>query len=82
MAGVGRGLKRGELAFGLGINSLDAGASGKSGSMLQSEGHGGYSSEAERLTVAQDVVGSIPTSRPIVKLLNINILKAHLSQLC
>src|SRR5206468_3003943 len=26
--------------------------------------HGGYSSEAERLTVAQDVVGSIPTSRP------------------
>jgi hypothetical protein len=33
--------------------------------MLQSKGqHGGYSSEAERLTVAQDVVGSIPTSRP------------------
>uniref|UniRef100_E6QM75 Uncharacterized protein n=1 Tax=mine drainage metagenome TaxID=410659 RepID=E6QM75_9ZZZZ len=26
---------------------------------------GGYSSAAERLTVAQDVVGSIPTSRPI-----------------
>jgi hypothetical protein len=26
--------------------------------------HGGYSSAAERLTVAQDVVGSIPTSRP------------------
>ena len=26
--------------------------------------HGGYSSVAERLTVAQDVVGSIPTSRP------------------
>ena len=26
--------------------------------------YGGYSSEAERLTVAQDVVGSIPTSRP------------------
>jgi hypothetical protein len=25
---------------------------------------GGYSSAAERLTVAQDVVGSIPTSRP------------------
>ena len=32
--------------------------------MLQSEGYGGYSSAAERLTVAQDVVGSIPTSRP------------------
>ena len=29
--------------------------------------HGGYSSAAERLTVAQDVVGSIPTSRPISK---------------
>ena len=29
---------------------------------------GGYSSEAERLTVAQDVVGSIPTSRPNIKL--------------
>lgn len=28
--------------------------------------HGGYSSAAERLTVAQDVVGSIPTSRPKV----------------
>jgi hypothetical protein len=28
------------------------------------EVHGGYSSAAERLTVAQDVVGSIPTSRP------------------
>jgi hypothetical protein len=27
-------------------------------------GYGGYSSAAERLTVAQDVVGSIPTSRP------------------
>ena len=27
--------------------------------------NGGYSSAAERLTVAQDVVGSIPTSRPI-----------------
>ena len=26
--------------------------------------NGGYSSAAERLTVAQDVVGSIPTSRP------------------
>jgi hypothetical protein len=26
--------------------------------------YGGYSSAAERLTVAQDVVGSIPTSRP------------------
>ena len=26
--------------------------------------YGGYSSVAERLTVAQDVVGSIPTSRP------------------
>ena len=25
---------------------------------------GGYSSGAERLSVAQDVVGSIPTSRP------------------
>ena len=33
-------------------------------SMLQSIGCGGYSSAAERLTVAQDVVGSIPTSRP------------------
>ena len=33
--------------------------------MLQSKGYyGGYSSAAERLTVAQDVVGSIPTSRP------------------
>ena len=30
--------------------------------------HGGYSSAAERLTVAQDVVGSIPTSRPNVYL--------------
>ena len=29
--------------------------------------NGGCSSEAERLTVAQDVVGSIPTSRPTVK---------------
>src|SRR5579863_9003618 len=28
------------------------------------KGYGGYSSAAERLTVAQDVVGSIPTSRP------------------
>jgi hypothetical protein len=28
------------------------------------QGDGGYSSAAERLTVAQDVVGSIPTSRP------------------
>jgi hypothetical protein len=35
--------------------------------MLQSKVHGGYSSAAERLTVAQDVVGSIPTSRPIFK---------------
>ena len=26
--------------------------------------YGGYSSGAERLSVAQDVVGSIPTSRP------------------
>ena len=26
--------------------------------------HGGYSSAAERLTVAQDVEGSIPSSRP------------------
>jgi hypothetical protein len=34
--------------------------------MLQSERYGGYSSAAERLTVAQDVVGSIPTSRPKV----------------
>src|SRR5580658_8651098 len=33
--------------------------------MLQSiDADGGYSSAAERLTVAQDVVGSIPTSRP------------------
>jgi hypothetical protein len=31
--------------------------------------YGGYSSAAERLTVAQDVVGSIPTSRPNYKLL-------------
>src|ERR1700759_4044298 len=29
--------------------------------------HGGYSSAAERLTVAQDVVGSIPTSRPSIR---------------
>ena len=29
---------------------------------------GGYSSAAERLTVAQDVVGSIPTSRPSLRL--------------
>jgi hypothetical protein len=29
--------------------------------------YGGYSSAAERLTVAQDVVGSIPTSRPNLK---------------
>ena len=27
--------------------------------------YGGYSSAAERLTVAQDVAGSIPASRPI-----------------
>ena len=31
--------------------------------------YGGYSSAAERLTVAQDVVGSIPTSRPKAHLL-------------
>src|SRR5579863_6426468 len=38
-------------------------------SMLQSNSiDGGYSSAAERLTVAQDVVGSIPTSRPIQSL--------------
>ena len=30
------------------------------------KGYGGYSSAAERLTVAQDVVGSIPTSRPMI----------------
>ena len=29
--------------------------------------YGGYSSGAERLSVAQDVVGSIPTSRPKYK---------------
>ena len=29
--------------------------------------YGGYSSAAERLTVAQDVVGSIPTSRPTLQ---------------
>src|SRR5579859_3781612 len=34
--------------------------------------YGGYSSAAERLTVAQDVVGSIPTSRPIRKLFTLN----------
>ena len=66
MVGRLRALKRGELALELGTNSLDARTSGLSGSMLQSEGYGGYSSAAERLTVAQDVVGSIPTSRPIV----------------
>ena len=32
--------------------------------MLQSRIDGGSSSVAERLTVAQDVVGSIPTRRP------------------
>ena len=32
--------------------------------MLYSKQYGGYSSAAERLSVAQDVVGSIPTSRP------------------
>ena len=40
---------------------------------------GGYSSAAERLTVAQDVVGSIPTSRPngyLIKLLILNELGA------
>src|SRR6185437_1508844 len=63
--GPGReGLRRAELAWGSGINGLDARSSSLSGSMLQSEGYGGYSSAAERLTVAQDVVGSIPTSRP------------------
>lgn len=31
------------------------------------EVYGGYSSAAERLTVAQDVVGSIPTSRPKIE---------------
>jgi hypothetical protein len=36
--------------------------------------YGGYSSAAERLTVAQDVVGSIPTSRPKIKLNKINHL--------
>jgi hypothetical protein len=30
--------------------------------------YGGYSSAAERLTVAQDVVGSIPTSRPNLRI--------------
>ncbi len=33
--------------------------------------HGGCSSAAERLTVAQDVVGSIPTSRPNNKVKNL-----------
>ena len=37
--------------------------------------HGGYSSEAERLTVAQDVVGSIPTSRPNTNYFKINNLQ-------
>ena len=38
---------------------------GSSDSMLQSRGYmAASSSVAERLTVAQDVVGSIPTSRP------------------
>jgi hypothetical protein len=37
--------------------------------------YGGYSSEAERLTVAQDVVGSIPTSRP-KKLADMDPLKS------
>ena len=31
---------------------------------------GGYSSAAERLTVAQDVVGSIPTIRPNLESIN------------
>ena len=49
--------------------------------MLQSQGrdgklYGGYSSAAERLTVAQDVVGSIPTSRPS-KPLTYLIMPAH-----
>ena len=33
--------------------------------------YGGYSSAAERLTVAQDVVGSIPTSRPKLEINNL-----------
>jgi hypothetical protein len=43
--------------------ALRAGESGERGCYNQSW-YGGYSSAAERLTVAQDVVGSIPTSRP------------------
>ena len=39
------------------------------------EVHGGYSSAAERLTVAQDVVGSIPTSRP--NLYHIEIIRFY-----
>ena len=37
--------------------------------------YGGYSSAAERLTVAQDVVGSIPTSRPISS--HVSMLRAR-----
>jgi hypothetical protein len=46
--------------------------------MLQSEGYGGYSSAAERLTVAQDVEGSIPSSRPNLNLLQINLINASI----
>jgi hypothetical protein len=41
--------------------------------MLQSNSDGGSSSVAERLTVAQDVVGSIPTRRPILKSINYEV---------
>ena len=50
--------------------------------MLQSVRHGGYSSAAERLTVAQDVVGSIPTSRPKYNFNIINNLQIRPFQLC
>ncbi len=40
------------------------GSSLPAGWMLQSERYGGYSSVAERRSVAADVVGSTPTGRP------------------
>jgi hypothetical protein len=39
---------------------------------------GGYSSAAERLTVAQDVVGSIPTSRPKIPTVSLSNLVRYL----
>ncbi len=42
---------------------------------------GGSSSVAERLTVAQDVVGSIPTRRPINNSFKINYLQISLDKM-